>query len=73
MSNQADDQESVEVSIGSDHLKLLEAVAEAASDFRFAKRDAAFAELNGGTEKLERLLFDAVTSWEFFASQLEQE
>lgn len=66
------EKEVVEVLIGSDHLKLLEAVAEAASDFRLARRDAEFAEINGGIEKLERHLFDAVTSWEFFASQLEE-
>jgi hypothetical protein len=63
----------VEVSIGSDHLKLLEAVAEAASDLKLAKRDSDFAELNGGLDRLERILFDKTSSWEFFASMLEQE
>jgi hypothetical protein len=68
-----DEKQVVEVSIGSDHLKLLEAVAEAASDLKLAKRDSNFAELNGGLEKLERILFDRTSSWEFFASMMEEE
>lgn len=62
----------VEIMIGSDHLKLLEAIAEAASDLKLGKHDQDFAELNGGIEKLERALFDKTSSWEFFASMLEQ-
>ena len=64
------DEQVAEVLIGADHLKLLEAVAEAASDLKLAQRDRDFAELNGGTEKLQRILFDKTASWEFFVSML---
>jgi hypothetical protein len=52
-----------EVLIGSDQLKLLEAVAEAASDLDVAKHDREFARLNGGVRKLERDLFERTNAY----------
>lgn len=61
-----------EVSIGADHLKLLEAVAEAASDLKRAERDGEFAEMNGGIEILQSALFMKTAAWEVFASSLDE-
>lgn len=50
----------------SEDLELLTArvVAEAASDYFLAKRDAQFARLNGGVRKLEKILSQRVAEWE---------
>lgn len=56
----------VEVMIGEDHLHVLEAVAQAASDLRLGKIDAEFADANGGVAKLETELFEKVSEWEAF-------
>lgn len=63
------EQRSVEVTIGSDHLQKLEAVAAAASDLKRAEHDNEFAFLFGGVDRIKADLFMHVASWESFASQ----
>ena len=63
------DENDVEVSIGADHLRHLEAVAGAASDLKRASHDAEFASLCGGMDRLQADLFMHTASWERFASE----
>lgn len=60
--------EDVAVSIGADHLRHLERVAEAASDLKRASHDAEFAAMFGGMDRLQADLFMHTASWEAFAS-----
>lgn len=64
---------SIEVTIGDDHLRALESVAEAASDYVLATRDKEFAELNGGLDELRTILFQRTHEWERFMSSISED
>ena len=59
-----------EVTIDYEYQKALEAVAEAASDYRLATASREFAKLNGGTQKLKDTLFEKVSAWESLMSEM---
>lgn len=64
---------SIEITIGDDHLKALEGVAEAASDYALAIRDSDFAEQTGGVDFLREILLQKTREWESFMSSISED